>query len=35
MTMQIRRYQDFDRDQNPRLHKLALAAVGADAGPDP
>jgi GNAT superfamily N-acetyltransferase len=35
MTMQIRRYQNSDHQQVLRLHKVALAAVGADAGPGP
>ncbi len=35
MTMQIRRYQDLDREQVLRLHRIALAAVGTDAGPRP
>ncbi len=35
MTMQIRRYQDSDRDQVLRLHKAALEAVGAYVGNGP
>ncbi len=35
MTMHIRRYQDCDREQVLHLHKVALAGVGADAGPGP
>jgi len=35
MTMQIRRYQGSDHDQVLCLHRVALAAIGADAGPGP
>lgn len=35
MTMQIRRYQGSDHDQVLCLHRVALAAIGADAGPSP
>ncbi len=35
MTMQIRRYQDSDRDQVLRLHKAALEAAGAYVGNGP
>jgi GNAT superfamily N-acetyltransferase len=35
MTIQIRRYRDSDLEQVLRLHRVALAAVGADAGPGP
>lgn len=35
MTMQIRRYQASDHEQVLRLHRVALAAIGADAGPGP
>ncbi len=35
MTMQIRRYQGADQDQVLCLHRVALAAIGADAGPGP
>jgi len=35
MTTQIRRYQDLDREQVLRLHRIALAAVGTDAAPGP
>ena len=33
--MQIRRYQDSDHPQVLCLHRVTLAAVGADAGPGP
>jgi hypothetical protein len=35
MTIRICRYQDSDHEQVLRLHRVALAAVGADVGPGP